>query len=183
MTTRSVRAAGILSVLLAVGAPTARAQTLPIPGVEAARDVPGARLVPDPSITYKVVFDVVAAAPEVGQVNPGLLGVARFVNTLAKYGVPADQRKVAVVIHRDATDIIVDDATFRARSGGRDNPNLALIRALRKAGVDLRVCGQAVLAKGIEPKTIVPEIELDLWALTTFATLEMQGYARMGGGG
>jgi hypothetical protein len=155
----------------------------PIPGVEPARDVPGAEIVPDPTITYKVVFDVVAAAPEVGAVNPGLLGVARFVNTLAKFGVPAEKRKVAAVIHRDATEIIVNNETFKARNGGRDNPNLALMRALTEAGVDLRVCGQAVLAKSIDTKTIVPEVHLDLWALTTFVTLEQQGYVRVGGGG
>jgi intracellular sulfur oxidation DsrE/DsrF family protein len=105
------------------------------------------------------------------------------VNTLAKYGVPAERRKIAAVIHRDATEIIVDNATFKARNGGRDNPNLALLRALTEAGVDLRVCGQAVLAKKIEPQTIVPEVHLDLWALTTFVTLEQQGYVRVGGGG
>jgi intracellular sulfur oxidation DsrE/DsrF family protein len=162
---------------------SAGAVAQPIPGVEPARSVPGAEIVPDPNQTYNVVFDVVAAAPEVGAVNPGLLGVARFVNTLAKFGVPAEKRKIAAVIHRDATDIIVNNETFKARNGGRDNPNLALMQALTEAGVDLRVCGQAVLAKDIDPKTIVPEVHLDLWALTTFVALEQQGYVRVGGGG
>jgi len=46
--------------------------------------------------------------------------------------------------------------------------------------VDFRVCGEAVLANKIDPKTIQPEIELDLWALTTIVNLEMRGYVRVG---
>jgi hypothetical protein len=37
-----------------------------------------------------------------------------------------------------------------------------------------------VLANKIDPKTIQPEIELDLWALTTIVNLEMRGYVRVG---
>ena len=32
----------------------------------------------------------------------------------------------------------MNNETFKARNGGRDNPNLALMRALTEAGVDLR---------------------------------------------
>jgi intracellular sulfur oxidation DsrE/DsrF family protein len=153
----------------------------PVPGAGAARDVPGAHELPDPTLTYKVVFDVSTAAAKIDDVNPGLAGAARYVNTLAKYGVPAEHRKIAIVVHRDATEIIVDNETFKTRNDGHDNPNLELIRKLKRAGVDLHVCGQAVLGKHIDPKTIVPEIQLDLWALTTLTTLELQGYVHVGG--
>ena len=173
----------VTAALLVLCAQAFAQQTeLPVPGVAAARDVPGAHVLPDPNMTYKVVFDLASAAKNIGDVNPGLSGVARYVNTLAKYGVPPEHRKIAIVIHRDATEIIVDNATFKARNAGQDNPNLALIKSLKQAGVDLHVCGQAVLAKHIEPKTIVPEIQLDLWALTTLTTLELQGYVHVGGG-
>lgn len=154
---------------------------LPIPGGPVAKDVPGAKELPDPGTTYKVVFDIAAAAPKIDDVNPGLLGVARYVNTLAKYGVPADHRKIAVVFHRDATEVIVNDQTFRERHPGHHNPNIDLIRSMKKAGVDFRVCGQAVLAHKIDPKTIQPEIELDLWALTTLVDFQLRGYVHVGG--
>jgi hypothetical protein len=38
-----------------------------------------------------------------------------------------------------------------------------------------------VLAHKIDPKTIMPEIELDLWALTTLVNLELRGYVHVGG--
>jgi intracellular sulfur oxidation DsrE/DsrF family protein len=154
--------------------------SLPIPDGQVAKDIPGAKELPDPSMTYRVVFDIAKAAPKIDEVNPGLTGVVRFLNTLAKNGVPADHREIAVVFHQKATEIVMSNEAFRARAG-HDNPNVALIHEMKKAGVDLRVCGQAVLANKIDPKTIMPEIELDLWALTTLVNLELRGYVHVGG--
>jgi intracellular sulfur oxidation DsrE/DsrF family protein len=158
----------------------AGAQALPVPGYEAAKDLPGAKELPDPSMTYKVVFDIGKAAPKIDAVNPGLETVARYLNTLAKNGVAAGHRKIAVVFHQDGTEIVENNEAFKARNNGHDNPNIALIQNLKKAGVDFRVCGQAVLGSKIDPKTIQPEIELDLWALTTLVNLELRGYVHVG---
>ncbi len=170
---------GALALLMLVGyssATFAQANNLPISGYGAAKDVPGAKELPDPSVTYKVVFDITKAAPKIDDVNPGLIGVVRYFNTLAKYGVPADHRKVAVVLHGEAAEIIQNNDAFKARNNGHDNPNIALIQNMKKAGVDFHVCGQAVLARKIEPKNIMPEIEPDLWALTTLINLQQRGY-------
>lgn len=155
------------------------AQTLPIPGGEVAKNVPVAHELPDPNLTYKVVFDLAAAAPNIDTVNPGLATVARFVNTLAKYGVSADHRKIVAVFHRAATEAIVNNATYQARNQGHGNPNIALIQQMKEAGVDFRVCGQAVLAHKIDPKTILPDIQLDLWAMTTIVNFQLRGYVHM----
>jgi len=176
---------GAAAVLVALSGLSglARAQAaneLPIPGYEAAKELPGAKELPDPKMIYKVVFDIGTAAPKIDEVNPGLIGVARYFNTLAKYGVPADHLKIAVVFHQKGTEIVENNEAFKARNDGHDNPNIALIQSLKKAGVDLRVCGQAVLANKIDPKTIQPEIELDLWALTTLVNLELRGYVHVG---
>jgi intracellular sulfur oxidation DsrE/DsrF family protein len=155
-------------------------QTLPIPDGPVARDLPGARELPDPNITYKVVFDIATAAPKIDEVNPALSMVVRFLNTLATNAVPAENRKIAVVFHQGGTEIVQNNDAFKARNDGRDNPNVALIQSLKKAGVDFRVCGQAVLGRKIDPRTIMPEIELDLWALTTLVNMETRGYVHVG---
>jgi intracellular sulfur oxidation DsrE/DsrF family protein len=149
---------------------------LPVPGVEAARDVPGAKEMPNPRTVHKVLFDMANAGPSQTEMHPMLQAVARYVNTLAKTGVPASNRQIAVVFHQGATPYILNDAAYKARNEGRSNPNLAMIQALKKAGVDFRVCGQAVLANKIEMKDITPEIQVDLWALTTIIQLQEQGY-------
>ena len=173
--------AGIAVFVALVGVSSAaRAQALPVPGYEAAKDLPGEKELPDPSMVYKVVFDIGKAAPKIDAVNPGLETVARYLNTLAKNGVQADHRKIAVVFHQGGTEIVENNEAFKARNNGHDNPNIALIQNLKKAGVDFRVCGQAVLANKIDPKTIQPEIELDLWALTTLVNLELRGYVHVG---
>jgi intracellular sulfur oxidation DsrE/DsrF family protein len=70
---------------------------------------------------------------------------------------------------------------FKSRYNGQDNPNIALIQAMKKAGVDFRVCGQALLGKKIDPKMVLPEIQVDLWAMTTILNLQTRGYVRAGG--
>lgn len=165
-----------LGVALAA-ATAASAQTpMPVPGIEPARDVPGAKEMPNPSIVHKVVFDMGTANPKDAKVHPMLEAVARYVNTLAKTGVPAANRKVAIVFHQGATDYIMTNDSYKARHEGQDNPNLPMMQALKKAGVDLRVCGQATLGRKIDAKDITPEVQRDLWALTTIIALQQQGY-------
>jgi len=175
-------AAAVLALAAIVGLPSGlHAQALPIPGVEPARDVPGAKEIPDAKTDYKVLFDVGRAAPKPEDVNPILQAAARYINTLAKVGVPAERRKIAVVFHQGGTSAILKNEEYKARNNGQDNPNIAIIQALKKAGVDFRVCGQAVLAAKIDQEDIQPEIQVDLWALTTIINFELRGYVRIGG--
>ena len=172
-------AAAALALAAASIAPANAAEPLAIPGGPIAKDVPGAKELPDPKLVYKVVFVAGKAAATPDGINPTLTGVAEFVNTLAAHGVPADHRKIAVVIHQAATPMILNAEAFKARTG-RDNPDLALIKAMTKAGVQFYVCGQAVLGNKIDPKDITPEVELTLWALTTVTQLELRGYVPAG---
>lgn len=168
------------AALIGLTGPVHAQSSLPAPDYGAARDVPGAVLVPDPKTEYKVVFDITTAAENVDDVNPRLAGVARYVNTLVKYGVPAENRKIAVVLHRGSTPIILQNEAFKARHDGHANPNIDLIKSLHAAGVRFHVCGQAVLGRNIDPAEILPEIQLDLWALTTLIDLRLQGYVQIG---
>lgn len=156
-------------------------QALPVPGVDPARDVPGAKEVPDAKTEYKVLFDVATGEGKPTDVNPILQTAARYLNTLAKVGVPADHRKIAVIFHQGGTPAILKNDAYKTRNNGQGNPNIAIIQALKKAGVEFHVCGQAVLAMKIDPKDIQPEIQLDLWALTTIVNMELRGYVRIGG--
>jgi intracellular sulfur oxidation DsrE/DsrF family protein len=157
----------------------AMAQELPIPSVPPAKDQPGAHEYPDPKLDYKIVFDLSGGPSTPGEVNPGLRGAAEFVNTLAKYGVPADHRHIVVVFHQKSTPAILVNAEFKKREGV-DNPNISLIQEMKKAGVDFRVCGQAVLGNHIDHKDILPEIQLDLWAGITIPNLMLRGYQHLG---
>ena len=76
-------------------------------------------------------------------------------------------------------DIVMTNEAYRERYN-RDNPNIAIIHALKQAGVDIRVCGQGILARKIDPKQVNPDINIDLWAMTTLVNLQLKGYVRVG---
>jgi intracellular sulfur oxidation DsrE/DsrF family protein len=154
-------------------------QALPIPSIDAAIDFPNEHELPDPSLVYKIVFDISKGAPKVDQVNPSLEGISRYLNTLAKGGVPADHRKFVVVFHQEGTPIALTNAAFKALNDGHDNPNIALLHSMKQAGIDFRVCGQGVLSRKIDMSSILPEVQIDQWAMTTITTLQLRGYVRV----
>jgi intracellular sulfur oxidation DsrE/DsrF family protein len=152
-----------------------------VPGYAAARDLPGARELPDPKTDYKVVFADGQDAKNPGDINPMLPTIATYVNTLGKYGVPADHRHLVIMFHQRTPDIdiVMTNEAYKERYN-RDNPNIALIHALKQAGVDIRVCGQGLLGRKIDPKQVNPDVQIDLWAMTTLVNLQLKGYVRVG---
>ena len=102
--------------------------TLLVPGYEPARDVPNAAELPDPAIDYKILFSVSNGAKDRdAEVNPMLPTIARYLNTLGKYKVPANHRHLVVMFHQRNPDfdIVMSNEAYKARYG-KDNPNIAL---------------------------------------------------------
>ena len=181
MKTLWIGAVAVFAVLMALpgSARAQSAQALPIPGVDAATDFPNEHEMPDPTLTYKIVFDISKGSPKIDDVNPGLTTISRYFNTLAKGGVPADRRKFVVVFHQEGTELALNNAAYKVLKDGHDNPNIALMHSMKQAGVDFRVCGQGVIARKIDVATINPDIQVDQWALTTITTLQLRGYVRV----
>ncbi len=152
-----------------------------VPGYHAARDLPGAKELPDPTIDYKVVFADGQDAKDPADVNPMLPTIATYVNTLGQYGVPAEHRHIVIMFHQrtPGIGIVMTNEAYRKRYN-RDNPNVALIHALAQAGVEIRVCGQGLLAQKIDPSEVSPDVQVDLWAMTTLVNLQLRGYVRVG---
>ena len=170
-----------LAFLMALSRPghAQSSQALPIPSVDSATDFPNEHEMPDPSLTYKIVFDIAKGSPKIDDVNPGLTIISRYFNTLAKGGVPADRRKFVVVFHQEGTELALNNSAYKALKDGHDNPNIAMIHSMKQAGIDFRVCGQGVLSRKFDMATINPEIQIDQWALTTITTLQLRGYVRV----
>jgi intracellular sulfur oxidation DsrE/DsrF family protein len=181
MKTTWIGAVAVLAVTIGLSCPARAqsAQALPIPGVEAAIDFPNEHELPDPNLVYKVAFDIGKASPKIGEPHPGLLKIAEYYNTLAKHGVPADHRKFVVVFHQEGSELVLTNAAFKARNDGHDNPNIALIQSMKKAGVDFRVCGQGLIGKKIDEAAILPGVQVDLWAMVTLTTMALKGYVRV----
>ncbi|HET6725676.1 MAG TPA: DsrE family protein [Gammaproteobacteria bacterium] len=136
--------------------------------------LPDAALQPNPRKTYKVVFNL-TKDDGTGKTNKGLEHVARAVNLFALSGVRANHRKFIVVIHGAATDFVMKNDDYRKRTG-HDNPDVALIHALRANGVKLFVCGQALAEHHIPHSAVNPDIVLSLSAISDLIILQQQGY-------
>jgi len=133
---------------------------------------------PDPGQTYKTVFTMTTAPKSPEQVNPGLNRLARTVNLYVAAGVPLNHLKFVAVASGAATSLVLDDAHYQ-KAYKMNNPNLALIRKLRAAGVDIAVCAQAVAEHDYEYEWVDKSVTLSLSALTTVTTLEHDGYTLM----
>lgn len=140
--------------------------------------LPRAAYQPDPSAIYKVVFAMTAASKAPEEVNPAIERVARAVNLFVSAGVPVSHLKFVAVAYGQATSVALDDAHYKTAYGVA-NPNLPVIARLRKAGVDVAVCGQAVLEHKYQYDWIDPSVTLSLSAITTIISLESKGYHLM----
>ena len=139
--------------------------------------LPDAAYQPSQNKVYKAVFAV--TRPSRGDNDPdgGLTPVARAVNIFASAKVPMAHLKFVVLIYgMDATPMVLDNAHYKKRFG-TDNPNLEVIHELKKAGVKVVVCGQALAALGIQHGWVDPDVTIALSALSTMVMLQDKGYA------
>lgn len=131
---------------------------------------------PDPSVRYRVVFEVTRDGGTTDKVNPALDRLARFLNLLGASGIRPASGDLVAVIHGPATFAILSDAEYRKRFG-KPNPNTALLKELRGAGVSIHVCSYALANQKIERQSVAEGVDVDLAAMMTIATLQLKGWA------
>ena len=147
--------------------PQANSTYAPVPGM----DFPG-----EAEATYRFAWSLVAAADSAHDVTPGFRAPARVLNALADDGIAPDRVHLAVVAQGPAAMAMLDDDAYR-RLHGTGNPNLPLLRALHDQGVQLVVCGQTMVGRGME-RTDFPEfVKVSRAATVARVILTAQGYA------
>lgn len=124
---------------------------------------------------YKVIFDVYTNTTTKGATNPLINTVARYLNMHAQNGISPKNMKVAFVMHGAAAKDALSNDAYK-KQFGIDNPNAQLITALRKAGVDIYVCGQSYKSRGFPIKGISKDVKLSLSALTALIEYQENGY-------
>jgi intracellular sulfur oxidation DsrE/DsrF family protein len=140
--------------------------------------MPDSAFKPNPKHSYKIVFSLTQASKAADEVNPALDRVARTVNLYVAAGVPLSHLKFVAVAYGAATQLALDDAHYRLKFG-TPNPNLPLIAELKKAGVTVSVCAQAVAEHQFKYDWLSNDITVALSGLTTVTTLESDGYVLM----
>ncbi|MEO9490827.1 MAG: DsrE family protein [Marinomonas sp.] len=125
---------------------------------------------------FAIAFDVAEAAKD-GQRHPGFESAARFINMHVANGVPAENIKIAIVVHGKATlDLLNDAAWVKRERAGDANPSAGLLRALLDHGARIILCGQSGTVNGLAKADLVEGVEVQLSAMTAHALLQQDGY-------
>lgn len=181
----SIKALGA-AALLAFGGlmfmPSAHAAdmkwTFPVIKYGHVHPLPHAAVQPNKHHVYKALFDVTSGIKDPSKPDAGLVHVARAVNVFASAGVPVKNLKFVAILHGPSTPAVLNNEEYKKKYGV-DNPNLPLIDALRKAGVHVDVCGQALADLGFEHAWVYHKVRIDLSALATTVIYGDMGYAYM----
>jgi intracellular sulfur oxidation DsrE/DsrF family protein len=172
-------------LMIAVGAIiTLNAQTTPVPpkvnpivkDFGSVWEIPFATEQPNSKMKYNIVVDITDAAAKPDTINVYLEAVATLMNLHGVGGVPAKNINMIVVLHKMATNSILTNEMYQKRFK-TDNPNLAMIAALKEAGVKFYTCGQTLFRARLPKESIIPEVEIATSALTTLTTYQLKGYA------
>ncbi len=134
------------------------------------------RAAEQPSKGAKAVFDITVDAKP-GEVNKGLEQVARLLNLYGAAGLTARDVQIAAVLHGQADKAVLSDAAYAARYKVVANPNLPLIRDLKKAGVEVFVCGQSLHELGFKTEEVAEKVPVADAALLVLVNKQTAGYA------
>lgn len=169
--------ARIAAGLLAISFANAGAQQQPGPVINAGgKHAPVPNMTFEiPRLTYKVVWDIEVGPARLGDLNDEYNVPARFVNQGAAMGLKRENVQAAVVIHGAAGEEMLENAEYKARKGV-DNPNIALLSEMSRAGVRIILCGQTVDSRKMPRDKILPFVEIAPSAAWAHAVLLRQGY-------
>ena len=83
---------------------------------------------------------------------------------------------IAAVLHGEADKTVLSDAAYAARFKVAANPNLPLIRDLKKAGVEMFVCGQSLHELGFKAEEVEEEVPVADSAMLVLVNKQADGY-------
>ncbi|HYC49912.1 MAG TPA: DsrE family protein [Gemmatimonadaceae bacterium] len=170
----------LLLAILAVSAapPVARAQ--PGAAVIASKAAsPIAREVSFPApkdVVFRIAYGVNTGPEKADALVEGFKSAANFIYVADSNGVPRSNLKLAIVVWGSATHSLLKNDAYRAAKGV-DNASESLLGALNDAGVQIIVCGEALINRKIDRAQLLPFVKVAPTASIALATLHAQGYA------
>jgi len=92
--------------------------------------------------------------------------------------------KMTIILHGPATKAVLTHEAYAKHAnsylqdkGVTKNPNAQLIKQLKKAGVEIAVCGQAMAHHGFATTEKLSEVDIAVSAATLNIALQMNDYA------
>jgi intracellular sulfur oxidation DsrE/DsrF family protein len=124
----------------------------------------------------KIAFDITAESKP-DEVNRGIESVARYLNLNAQAGYLPGDVKLTLVLHGAATKCALKDKAYARATQASSNPNLPLLRELRKHGVEVFVCGQSLARNKFAKAEVADELVIAVSAMTVNVNKQLDGYA------
>jgi intracellular sulfur oxidation DsrE/DsrF family protein len=149
-----------------------------IPQADGFIAISNAKIPPDKNRVYRAIYDATKASKDSSQIIPALNMAGSELNALAVSKIPLSHAKFVIVFHGAALNGILDDEHYKAKFG-ITNPNLEVLSELKKAGVQLFVCGQNLIGENIDPKNISTDVSVASDALVVLMAFQNDGYALM----
>lgn len=139
--------------------------------------IPEAEQLVDPNKKYQIVVDMTSAAKnQTKDMNPGFESVARLINLYGLAGVKKENLDVVVVIHFEATPVILSDESFMTEYK-EYNPNTAVINKLSENGVKFYVCGQSLRMRKLVDYKKNKNIRVAHGAILALSHFQSLGYS------
>lgn len=139
---------------------------------------PDVEVQPDPNVDYKIFVDVLSTEGDKGKPYESLERLARLVNLMGYAKVPPEHVHIVALLDQKAAVASLTDAASR-KHFKHPNANLEILHALKKAGVKLEICSQALAGAGVLDSEIDPAVTITLSALTDPVVYGQQGYTYM----
>lgn len=147
-----------------------------ISGTDGYIHVPDVAVMPEQNRIYKVIFDATKTTGNFSDLIIALNMAGAELNIFGGNNIPLTNVRFAIVFHGKAIDGILDNAHYKSKFGV-DNPNLPVIKELKKSGVEMFVCGQQLLFENIDTKTLCKDVSIASDALIVLMTYQNDGYA------
>lgn len=126
-------------------------------------------------LIYKMAWHVTEAPEQATGVAAGFRLPANMFRLMDSNGVPRANVRLAIIVHGTATPSLLNNDAYKARTGS-DNGSIALLTALHEAGVQIIVCGQALINRNVPRGQLLPFVKVATTAGTAHAILAAQGY-------
>jgi len=124
---------------------------------------------------YKILMDIGKGPDDPAALNRSIESAARFLNMHARNSIKPENLELTIVLHGSGIHAALNDEAY-SEHFLVDNANKNLIAALKKAGVDIYVCGQSAAYNGYSAEELLPEISWAVSAMTVHVRLQQDGY-------
>lgn len=130
------------------------------------------------NLVYKVAWDITQGPAKPEEATAGFAVPANFLVMADQDGLDRKNVHLAIIVHGTATPTLLRNDAYKAATG-KDNASIALLEALNEAGVQIIVCGQALVNRKVPRDQLLPFVKVSDSATMARATLHAQGYATL----